>query len=84
MALFVVRRRKQLSAMKDNGKDIEKLRSEILKTINRFGATNQVALGTLTELTVDMWMFCTCQDKSHAMDGLSRSVNTVMLGKYKK
>lgn len=67
-----------------NGKQIEKLRHLLLRTIHESGVSNEVVLGTITELTVDMWMFVREQDKSRALEGLSRSVNVVMLGKYNK
>ncbi len=68
--------------MKDIEKEIELVRLAILDTINHSEVRTNVALAAMTELTMDFWMATTGSNKSEALDGLSRCVNTLILRKY--
>ncbi len=68
--------------MIDTEKEIELVRLAILDTITHTEVRTNVALAAMTELTMDFWMATTGRNKSEALDGLSRCVNTLMLRKY--
>ncbi len=68
---------------KEVNKDIQLLRLELLKVINESGYSRKIILATISELVVDAWMYFCEQQKPEALDGLSRSINVVMEGKYK-